>query len=1035
MASTCSGSMGRVDEVEENLMLCCDSFTNEIKLHDTCKWNELENVAIEYHDLDDTIYINYRELLAAKTVLSDLLICIEDSEFIGINFDVPEYCVVSLMLGILTSKHSFVNIPLDVTEYTNLKNSLHIHYLFCKELTVEGNIIKQCTIHSECIYLIKLKYIHNQLRQSIDSNYYAYAITTSGSTGASKVVRVPHASIVPNILDLHSILAIRKSDKIAQFTSFTFDPSIVEIFLALTSAGTLFMASKTLQNDANRLLEEAYSSKITVLQMTPSRFLYSWTVERLKATILSNNTFLRVLLLGGEPFPKAELLLEAKHPHNSTKIYNIYGITEVSCWASITEIATTNLQFDTHYLGQVLSHTIFQVRNEKGEIVTNGTGFLHIGSSNRICVIDSESFEDLKLPVYRDTGDIVYIDEGGRIFYKGRSNSIIKRFGNKVDLTKLEELALQANFVKNCYVLWDESCHKLHLCLATKEKVKDYSSMNTEMVKHLHALDSLYRPDKIHFLEHFEYTSSGKISIEFLKKHIQEQTINRTIDNIDLQKNEDLFKSIWKDNLKYENSGFVKSGGTSVIALQISNTLSNEVNIEFPELIGMLLNDATINDCLNYIKSTVLNNSRDKTINHLEYHFDNNQTVPLINVTTEDMILPKYFNVEGQSFSSPIRTPETSNYQWHKCRGQIHSSAAVIKEKIKLQYNVILRIEILKMYDLKKCIDASPTVFHYSDGKTYATVGSHSGLISTFQLGQESYIITFTVKLPNRIEASVLISDHFRGCYDGNVYCLDLKTGIVVWKYQTGGIVKCSAVFCKERRTIFVGSYNYYVYCLSVKDGSEIWKVKGSNGSISASGFLHSPTNSVLFGTLDGSCLALEQVSGRVLWKHKLIDPIFVAPVTLDNGLVLFCSVTGILSCFDIEVNVEMWKYKINGNVFSYIVKQYDKLRSCENIILASQNKQVYCLQSTDFNFRTKPTLKYVLNLHSPIFATPWCEDNILFIACTDGTLYIYNFTTNRLTKTEKLPGEVFSSPVVDNDIAVVGCRDNNVYVLKLIDK
>lgn len=130
-----------------------------------------------------------------------------------------------------------------------------------------------------------------------------------------------------------------------------------------------------------------------------------------------------------------------------------------------------------------------------------------------------------------------------------------------------------------------------------------------------------------------------------------------------------------------------------------------------------------------------------------------------------------------------------------------------------------------------------------------------------------------------------------------------------------------------------------------------------------------------------------------------------------------------------------MWKYKINGNVFSYIVKQYDKLRSCENIILASQNKQVYCLQSTDFNFRTKPTLKYVLNLHSPIFATPWCEDNILFIACTDGTLYIYNFTTNRLTKTEKLPGEVFSSPVVDNDIAVVGCRDNNVYVLKLIDK
>ena len=64
----------------------------------------------------------------------------------------------------------------------------------------------------------------------------------------------------------------------------------------------------------------------------------------------------------------------------------------------------------------------------------------------------------------------------------------------------------------------------------------------------------------------------------------------------------------------------------------------------------------------------------------------------------------------------------------------------------------------------------------------------------------------------------------------------------------------------------------------------------------------------MLFGTLDGLCLALEQSSGKLLWKHKLSDPIFVAPLSLNNGLVLFCSVTGLLHCFDIEVNVKVRK-------------------------------------------------------------------------------------------------------------------------------
>lgn len=48
-------------------------------------------------------------------------------------------------------------------------------------------------------------------------------------------------------------------------------------------------------------------------------------------------------------------------------------------------------------------------------------------------------------------------------------------------------------------------------------------------------------------------------------------------------------------------------------------------------------------------------------------------------------------------------------------------------------------------------------------GKTYATVGSHSGFIFTFGLEKEYHNPVFEIKLPDRIESSVLILDNFRG--------------------------------------------------------------------------------------------------------------------------------------------------------------------------------------------------------------------------------------------------------------------------------
>lgn len=68
-------------------------------LHNVCNWLFLDKPAIEYHDLENVKIISYRELKAAKEIVASHLKCIEYPEFIGIDLNILECCVPSLMLG------------------------------------------------------------------------------------------------------------------------------------------------------------------------------------------------------------------------------------------------------------------------------------------------------------------------------------------------------------------------------------------------------------------------------------------------------------------------------------------------------------------------------------------------------------------------------------------------------------------------------------------------------------------------------------------------------------------------------------------------------------------------------------------------------------------------------------------------------------------------------------------------------------------------------------------------------------------------
>ena len=124
------------------------------------------------------------------------------------------------------------------------------------------------------------------------------------------------------------------------------------------------------------------------LQPTPS-LMYFIGEDLIMSKILSEETTLSVLAFGGETCPSLSTLRKWKNKKCPTRLYNVYGITEVSSWATchlITdeELDTAALDVDcemsnTCELGKPLLHTKICIRNDNGEEITSGFGHLFIG--------------------------------------------------------------------------------------------------------------------------------------------------------------------------------------------------------------------------------------------------------------------------------------------------------------------------------------------------------------------------------------------------------------------------------------------------------------------------------------------------------------------------------------------------------------------------------------------------------------------------------------------------------------------------------
>ncbi|WP_051767620.1 hybrid non-ribosomal peptide synthetase/type I polyketide synthase [Amycolatopsis vancoresmycina] len=261
----------------------------------------------------------------------------------------------------------------------------------------------------------------------------AYVIYTSGSTGRPKGVAVTHAGLAALAADQAARFAAGPGDAILQFASPSFDASVLDLAMGLTTGARLVLTAADRRLPGPALTALLNDRAITHLHVPPSvlAFLEPGEVPAGMAVIV-----------GGEAFP-ADL---AARWAPGRLLVNVYGPTEATVYTTASDPLTGE---GTPPIGRSVRDTRQYVLDSAlrpvppgvtGELYLAGPGLArgYLGRPGTTAErFVANPFGEPGTRMYR-TGDLVRRLRDGNLEYLGRADGQVKVRGFRIETGEVE---------------------------------------------------------------------------------------------------------------------------------------------------------------------------------------------------------------------------------------------------------------------------------------------------------------------------------------------------------------------------------------------------------------------------------------------------------------------------------------------------------------------------------------------------------------------------------------------------------------------
>ncbi len=252
-------------------------------------------------------------------------------------------------------------------------------------------------------------------------------------------------------------------------------------------------------------------------------------------------------------------------------------------------------------------------------------------------------------------------------------------------------------------------------------------------------------------------------------------------------------------------------------------------------------------------------------------------------------------------------------------------------------------------------------------------------------------------------EAVLTETTVFQGTTDGYLYALDLETGEMDWKFQTGAPIHTQVVV--DNGVVYLTANNGTCYALDEKTGTLLWHnaveapmdtVRKQFSTIT----VHKDT--LIFGSTGNTIYSLNKKSGALLWKQEASDWVRSRAVVIEDKIYV-ATLDGLLTCLTLQGNVVWQKQASTHPILTDLVAYNNQL------YLSDGNLRFYCLdtegnpiwQCTTLESFTQEdgTLIYSDTLSGGTYyqSKPTAADNKVYFGTPAGILYANNADTGEV--------------------------------------
>ena len=274
--------------------------------------------------------------------------------------------------------------------------------------------------------------------------------------------------------------------------------------------------------------------------------------------------------------------------------------------------------------------------------------------------------------------------------------------------------------------------------------------------------------------------------------------------------------------------------------------------------------------------------------------------------------------------SKAVLPSEVTESNWTMFRGGLERRGATadVEEPVFGGVNWAFKNEVKTFYS-SPCVVGNRVYVNSADkgffkdaGSIYCLDAKTGGIV--WKSTPKGFRATFSS--PSVSEKYLVTGEGLHFTRDARVVCLDVEKGKLLWEFRTKSHVESSP--CIYKGKVYVGAGDDGYYCFDLATGKILWHLEGEKyPDAEAPPAVYNGKVYLGLGNKGNAVVCVDAETGKELWRTKAPFPVFTPPTIANNKVFVGMGIGNFIQGDDEVVAIELQKLKVEGKTAAEITE------------------------------------------------------------------------------------------------------------------